>query len=314
MTNSKKIVSIIVESSATDLSSSHTGVLDTLASLQKQDYPLENIEIIICQYGWDAEKHRAVTAKFPSVKILTGENSDYYYLKNLGIQEAQGEIIAFADSDCVYVPTWASGIVITLEKNADVSVGISNYPGSSLIERLCAFHNFHCILPRESDRIRRFVSNNVAFKAEVIKSNQYDRRFIRSGGCTQLAERLYRAGMRMKLNPEQLAHHNFYDLRTHIWERTLRNGYDIFHTRTLDSSMPLAPLAQIGIFAPPLFWGIFVLSDTYNIIQNIQYIHCRWYEVPVFLGFSVMMRSLEVVGMYWKLFNDRSLESYLGKA
>lgn len=44
-------VSIVVEAGASDVDTSDASVLDTLTSITQQDYPLDRLEIIVCQHS-----------------------------------------------------------------------------------------------------------------------------------------------------------------------------------------------------------------------------------------------------------------------
>ena len=313
MSQSARKVSVVVEAGASDSEANHTSAIGTLNSLVQQNYPLGELEIIVCQQDWNEQKKRFVQERFPNVKILSNSDGGYYRLKNLGIQNSSGDIIALADSDCLYASDWISNIVDMLESKADVSVGLTVLAGNNLFRRLCAFYDLHSMLLRSHERVRRFNSNNVAFKSDVIKSRGYDSRFDRTGGCVQLAERLYRSGVRMELNIAQVAVHEFYGFNKHTWKQAICNGYDIFHTRQIDPEMPLAALVRLGILAPPVLCGIFILADVKNVVENRSILKVRWYEVPVFFTFSVLVRTIEIFGMYWTLIHPKSIAAYVDR-
>ena len=74
----QKVVSIVVESSDTDLESSGSSIFDTLDSLSLQDYPTERVEIIVCQHGWEDQKLQTVRRRYPSAKVLSNPEGGYY--------------------------------------------------------------------------------------------------------------------------------------------------------------------------------------------------------------------------------------------
>lgn len=313
MSQSVQKVSVIIEASGTDFESGHARVIDALDSLMRQTYPRDNVEIIVCQFGWNEGKKRAIQERYPNIQILTNSDGGYFRLKNLGIESASGGIIALADADVVYPPDWILRIVDLLQLSADVSVGLSEFQMKGLPSRLCAFYNFHHITLRIRDRTRRFLSHNVAFKAEIVKRGGYDGRFERSGGDVEFAERLYRSGSRMELNPQQRAAHRYEGFFAVVWQNAIRNGYDIFHTRELHPEMPLAGITRLSIFAPPLLCGIFVVSDVYRLFQNRSLLRVHWHEVPLYLLFILVVRPLEFVGMYWTLIHSKSIAEYVRK-
>ena len=313
MTQPATKVSVIIEASSTDFESDHAKVIDALDSIMQQTYPRENIEIIVCEFGWDMQKRRTIQERFPHIRILTNSDGGYFRLKNLGIESATGDIIALADADVTYPPDWISAIVDLLARSADVSVGISDFDAKGLPSRLCAFYNFHPMTLRIRGRTRRFVSHNVAFKAPIIKRGGYDGRFERSGGDVELAERLFQNGARMELNARQRAAHRYEGFFAIAWQTILRDGVDIFQTRKLHPEMPLAAITRLSILAPPLLCGIFVSADVYRLFQNRSLLRIRWHEIPFYLLFIVIVRSLEIVSMYWALIHLASIASYVKK-
>jgi glycosyltransferase involved in cell wall biosynthesis len=306
-------VTVIVEASDTDYESDHALVIDALDSLMRQTYPRDSVDIIVCQFGWNGAKKRAVLEQFPHIQIFTNSDGGYFRLKNLGIESARGDIIALADADVSYPPEWISQIVHMLELGADVSVGLTKFQATGLPSRLCAFYNFHHIALRIRHRIRRFLSHNVGFKTQIVKPGGYDGRFERSGGDVEFAERLFRNGARIELNPQQRSTHRYDGFFEVTWQGVMRNGYDIFHTRQLHPEMPLATVTRLSIFAPPLLCGIFTSSDMYRLFQNRRLLKIPWHEIPVYLLFIVAVRSLEIVSMYWTLIHSNSIESYVRK-
>lgn len=272
---------------------------ETLSSLLDQDFPSEQAEILVCHHGLDETTLTAVQDRYPSVERLEAPDGGYYYLKNFGIQRARGEFIALADSDCVYSRQWLRRIVEALEAGADVSCGLTRLEGHSLLRRLCSFYDQHQMLVRLSPRLRRFVSNNVGFRATVLQDCLYDSRFDRTGGCVHLAERLVRRDIQLRFTREQVALHHFYGYARHTWKQAICSGYDFFHTREVDPQMPLAALTRLPLLAPPLLSTSFVLADLLNVVQNRGVLGIRWYEVPAYAAFSLTVRPIEMVGMYW---------------
>ena len=289
------------------------GVIGTLASLVAQDYPLDQVEILISQYGLDPAAEAEIKHRFPNAEISGAPLDGYYALKNHGFERARGEIIALADADCVYSPQWLRELVHAIDAGADVAAGLTHLEGGSLLHRLCGFYDQHQALLRTSAKTRRFVSNNVAFRAELVKDCGYDPRFDRTGGCVQLAEKLLRRGAELRFTPEQAGLHHYYGFARHTWKQAICSGYDFFHSREVDPEMPLARLTRLPVLGPPLLSGIFVAADALNIAQNRRVLGIRWYELPVFLAFSLIVRPIEMVGMLWFRFHPASAARFVAR-
>jgi Glycosyl transferase family 2 len=305
-------VSIVVQLSA-GADEAVAGLPAMLTSLLDQDFSTDAVEIIICQYGLDAAATDAIRQQFPSVAVIDASEDGYYRLKNAGIRAARAAIIALADPDCVYSRGWLRELVAAIDGGADVAVGFSRLQGDSLLRRLCAFYDQHQMLVRTSRRMRRFNSNNVAFRAEVVKTCMYEPRFDRTGGCVQLAEALLRRGARMQFVPEQTNRHAFYGIPRHTWMQALCSGYDFIHTRQVDPAMPLARLTRLPLVGPLTLGLIFVGVDVYNVAQNRRILAIRGYELPAFFGFSLLMRPVEVAGMFWARLRPASAARFVAK-
>lgn len=306
-----KKISVVVEAAANDNDENDITVIRCLDSLMQQTHPNDQLEFLVCCFGWDDRKKREVQERFPAVLLIDSPDEGYYRTKNLGILSATGEIVALADADCLYSPNWASSIAHTLENGADVSVGFTVMSGNGLFRRLCGFYDLHSMLLRLHGKVRRFNSNNVAFRADIIQARGYDERFNRTGGCVQLAEQLLRDGVKMEFNVTQFAVHRFYGFQRHTWIQALCNGYDVFHTREVDPTMPLAMAVRLRWFAPPILAAVFFVADLYNIVQNRSILSIRWHEFPAFIFFSLTVRCLEIIGMYWTLMHRRTIASFV---
>jgi len=78
---------------------------DCLCSLKNLDYPMEKTEIIVVD---DASEDNTpqVVAGFSVQLIELGQRSQASFCRNLGARHANGEILAFIDSDCLADPLW----------------------------------------------------------------------------------------------------------------------------------------------------------------------------------------------------------------
>jgi mycofactocin system glycosyltransferase len=111
-------------------------LVECLESLYSQDYPSDLIEIIVIDDGSLDE-----TQKFASgfsCKLLTNrESRGQSYCRNLGARQANGEILAFLDDDCVASPTWLKDLVPCFQwKEVGIIGGyVDGYSNSSLLDR-----------------------------------------------------------------------------------------------------------------------------------------------------------------------------------
>lgn len=95
-----------------------------LVSIRKQNYPSDDIEIIIV----DGHSHDDTVdiAKKHGCIIKYEEHGTISYARNLGIKAAKGQIVAFTDADCVVDINWIKEAVKLFTDPAIAAVGGPN--------------------------------------------------------------------------------------------------------------------------------------------------------------------------------------------
>ncbi|MCS7261241.1 MAG: glycosyltransferase family 2 protein, partial [Anaerolineae bacterium] len=96
----------------------------TLAALIAQDYP--DYEIIVVDDGSTDNTGEMVRQAFPSVRYLRQSNRGPAAARNVGIQVARGEIVAFTDDDCLPPHDWLTRLVDGYVRHPEV-VGVGGY-------------------------------------------------------------------------------------------------------------------------------------------------------------------------------------------
>ena len=84
-----------------------------LSSLCLQTYPQERYEVIVVDNGSD-ENIQPLIKEFSDIKFFKEERPGSYSARNSGILHANGEILAFTDSDCNPSRDWIEKGVTTL--------------------------------------------------------------------------------------------------------------------------------------------------------------------------------------------------------
>ena len=81
-----------------------------LQSLSRLDYPAEKMDVIVVDDA-SADKTPDVVSRFPVHLVTLEEHRQASYCRNLAAQRAQGDILAFLDSDCTAGPLWLRELV-----------------------------------------------------------------------------------------------------------------------------------------------------------------------------------------------------------
>ena len=127
----KPLVSVVIESYNEEYNHLSPPA-DVLGGLLRQDFPLEQAELVLLGSEPQIESWRPLRSawqSFGQVRLISvaAECSHYWQLKNAGARVAEGEFVAFIDSDVLPGPHWLSAIVNGLKNGADVVVGPSLY-------------------------------------------------------------------------------------------------------------------------------------------------------------------------------------------
>lgn len=85
-------------------------ISDCLKSLDKVEYPAEKLEIIVVDDASD-DNTPNIVSEFKVRLFRLREHKQASFCRNLGAYNAQGEILAFLDSDCLADPSWLKEIV-----------------------------------------------------------------------------------------------------------------------------------------------------------------------------------------------------------
>jgi glycosyltransferase involved in cell wall biosynthesis len=264
------LVSVIIEGyNEVQIGSS---VDDTLAGLLEQDYPLERIEVVLLG---STDDQSAVWSKFghdesPFLRVtpVDAQGMAYYDLKNLGGRLAQGEILAFVDSDVVPGPKWVSSIVAAMAAGADATAGLSRvqYPSgrrapprviTDVASSLCFGHTIGVDLESQLPDAGGLVTHNMGVRADVFRAHHFDTtRYGRNIGPLQLYEDLRTSGARVSFVSGQRVEHSFKFFTWFLYPFHTRVGYEEHvgrrevpnaHSRWLMRTGPLEPVLTAAL-------------------------------------------------------------------
>ena len=125
---------------------------ETLASVCQQTY--KNLEIIVINDGSTDRTLSALSRIIDSrLHVIDISNHGVSYARNLGINKAKGEIIAFLDGDDVWHERHIETAVLFFERNPSVQWHVSSWRAATEIQ------NMNWSSEQNNDRILNFFNN-----------------------------------------------------------------------------------------------------------------------------------------------------------
>jgi cellulose synthase/poly-beta-1,6-N-acetylglucosamine synthase-like glycosyltransferase len=101
---------------------------ECIESLLSLDYPKDSYEIIIVD-GMSTDKTRDIVQKYP-VRLLLNKRKNVAAARNLGVENARGDLVAFTDGDCKVDSKWLKTLVLEMQ---NASGNIACVGGPNLI-------------------------------------------------------------------------------------------------------------------------------------------------------------------------------------
>lgn len=95
---------------------------DLINSINNQNYPKELLEIIIVD-NKSTDNTKEIVKKYPVKLLEENEVRGSYAARNKGIKNANGDILAFIDSDCIASPQWIKEGIKAFAQDADLVGG-----------------------------------------------------------------------------------------------------------------------------------------------------------------------------------------------
>jgi len=89
-----------------------------LEALERQTYPKRHYEVIVVDNG-STDDLKSVVSRFQQAFYCYESKSGSYAARNYGLTIANGEIMAFTDSDCIPANDWLEQGVLVLKSNPD---------------------------------------------------------------------------------------------------------------------------------------------------------------------------------------------------
>ena len=179
-----------------------------LESLRALKYP--NYEVVIVDDG-SRDSTAEISMDFPEFRLIRQPNKGLSVARNVGMQAATGEIVAYTDSDCVVDPDWLTLMVRAMTSGGVDGCGGPNYaPHEEGHIEACvaASPGAPCHVLVADDRAEHLAGCNMAFtKSALVALGGFDPQFTSAGDDVDICWRMLQAGFRLGFCPAAFVWH-----------------------------------------------------------------------------------------------------------
>lgn len=203
-----------------------TALINCLAGLQQLDFSPMDYEIIIVENGEKTDWIEPLVDKF-HYKYIYEATAGSYHARNLGLQQAGGEIMAFTDSDCVVDTQWLKAIDKTFAQPQ--VAGVMGYTcGAKTNNKIALYeqkmYEANIANFTNETKLRRIDTRNFAIRRTVYETIGGFLDDVRFGGDMEYGARAHWAGLTIIYNAKMTASHtNIENLRTLLRKRVKQN-------------------------------------------------------------------------------------------
>jgi GT2 family glycosyltransferase len=216
-----KVSTIVITYNAKD------DLKECLESLEKQAYKEKEL-IVVNDASTDdtlnfLKQYKNQTSM--EMKVISNErNLGVAGARNVGIQHAAGDIIAFMDSDCVADQNWVLELVKGFKQKDIVAVGGSIFDGhiSNIWELVRKGHDYVA----HSEGYVPFIKGcNMSFKTNVLKKYMFNDEIKYGYEDILLCDYLNNDGYRILYKPEAVVHHKHRSTLKRLLKQMYLRGY-----------------------------------------------------------------------------------------
>jgi len=219
-----------------------------LQSLVTQDFPHSEYEIWVVEDGSKTrikEMVEEMRLAFPNLNYLWREHKGPAAARNSAIKLAQGEILAFTDSDCIPPKDWLSKLDNGFKRHPEAAGvgGFQEPPEEMMTKNLLARYESYVTrrvygVISDSEILGGFevptgVTNNIAFwKKTFDKVGLFDESFTGriSGEDPDFKKRVCDSGGKLLFIPVKVVHDRDYSWKS-FFEQSVERGYGVRHSQ-----------------------------------------------------------------------------------
>lgn len=192
----------------------HEALTACVRAIRQLDYPQNRFEVIIVDDGSPVPV-KAYSYHFQddlTIRVLRQSNAGPASARNMGAQQARGDILAFTDDDCIPATRWLRELAQSANEAPTGLVGGRTVNGLdhnlySTASQMIVDEAYAYFLSRDSD-LRFFASNNMAVSAKFFQeSGGFDSSF-RTSEDRDFCDRWIRRGHPLVYAPNALVYHH----------------------------------------------------------------------------------------------------------
>ncbi len=189
--------------------------------------------------------------------VEVSSEAGYYAAKNEGFKASSGEIVVFADSDCLPESSWLESLLSPFEDGAQVVAGRTCYRSDLLGIAATTIDFLYFEPPQAPGTTLNFYANNVAFAREVFGARLFPKASMYRGHCQKLGMQLTEDGISIRFAPSARTVHRFPDHWTEFLQLRLLRGRDLgaLAPPLVDRYAPALTMFSRSAMVPPaLVW------------------------------------------------------------
>jgi hypothetical protein len=201
-----------------------------LRGLRDQDIA-EPFEIVLAE---NETRRKFLSPELPKIaprtRVLFANTSRSAALKDFGVGQTSGILVAVIEADCYPAPDWLRHLVETIDghPDADIVSGRTTYGGGTSMRRVCALLDRSYVDIGVVGPTEQICNNGALYRREILEEHPYpDERSPFISSVLRLRS-ILRAGRRPYFQPNAAMIHDFggfrllADIRTHSGLRTAR--------------------------------------------------------------------------------------------
>lgn len=239
-----------------------------LSALSHQTYGQENYEVIVVDNGSDQPIAAILEKQFPSVKFISETEPGSYVARNTGIDHANGEMLAFTDSDCIPHSDWLERGIETFVSTPNCGLVAGNIIVKSRVEdqpntyekfeQVFSFSQFRSVKQENFGS----TSNVITSKAVINKVGKF-RPELKSRGDKDWGNRISSAGLSIVYDEKAAVDHPARATFRDVYIRAMRIEGGQYTLEKLEGKNALSNIKSIASNAkPPVRLVYFLLRDS----------------------------------------------------